>query len=267
MKKRTIAFAAAVGAIVIGSGAFAFFTNSGIIKPDDQQSVGKVLATVDGYKITQIEITPMVQQGIDPAVALDRRITQSVIAKAAEADFRTEAELLMAANRNDILYQLFLSKKSESIKKSITDKDIEAFYQKNVHDEDFKKVGLRIFLTSDAREAQTFYESLVKAIESKEAEAIVAKMNYLQKDGDHLQSLESIPYNLGQVIKKMKQGQALAPIVIREGVMVAYVESMKESAKPTMAATKEEIRSILVNERLGAEIQALRKAATIHLKN
>jgi parvulin-like peptidyl-prolyl isomerase len=227
-----------------------------------------VVATVDGYNITEAELVPMMQQGVDRAIVLDRRITQSAIAKTAEKTYDKEAKVLLAANRNDILYQLYLSKRTEALKKEITDSDILSFYNKNVKDEDYKKTSLKIFLTDNAKDGQVFYESLIAASKSKEKnmDVATAKMTYLQKTGDHLLAYQSIPYNLGQVIKKMKAGDILEPIVVREGVLVVYVESIVDSAKPKLDAVKEEIKSLILNERLGVEILSIRKNASIQLK-
>jgi parvulin-like peptidyl-prolyl isomerase len=262
IKMKKVVGALVVVALAAGLGFYFMRHNA---SPSDGKVVqgGAVLATVDGYKITEAELAPMLTQGVDKAVALDRRITQSVIAKAAEAKYHQEAEILMQANRNDILYQLFLSKRADEIKKAITDQDISAFYQKNVKDEDYKSAVMKIYLTSDAREAQGMYESLSG---SKDREATLAKMNYMQKDGDHFLPLQNIPYNLGQLVKKMSPGQAMQPIVIREGVLIAYVENIKSTQKPTLEATKDEIKMMLVNQRLSDEVQGLRKAAAIELK-
>lgn len=271
MNKLHASLAGATFVLLLGGGAaLTFGKASGVL--DQKDSAAKnpgmvVLATVDNHQITEAELAPMLQQGVPRETALDRRITQSVIAMAAEAEYGEEAKILLAANRNDILYQLYLSKRTEALRKSITEAEIKAFYDKNVKDEDFKQVALKIFLTSDAREAQTLYETMARASAAKgDMAAASAKMTYLQKEGDHFVALQAVPYNLGQVIKKMNQGDVLQPIVVREGVLVTYIEAFKNSPKPPLDKSKDEIRQLIMQERLSAEVMGLRKAASINLK-
>ena len=133
-----------------------------------------------------------------------------------------------------------------------------------MRDEDFKLAKVKIFLTSDAKEAQAAYEDLQKTGASRET--VLAKMSYLKKEGDHLSAIQTIPYNLGQLLKKISPGQALEPIVVREGILVTYLEEMRQTTKPTLEKTTEEIKGLLVGEKLDAEVKALRKAASIELK-
>lgn len=229
-------------------------------------STGAVLATINGRDVYEAEIIPMVQGGMDRASALDRRITQSVLANAAEKDFGKEAKALMEANRADILAQLYMRKRLDALKTEITDKDVEDYYNKNVLDEDYKQYKLKALITNDAREAQTAFEALEKGRESKDAAAAAARMQPITRGTEQYLNVQDIPYNLGQVIKKMKVGEVMRPVVIREGVLVVLVEDVKENPKPTLEKAKEEIRSVLVSERIGKEVQDLRKAAKIELK-
>lgn len=252
------------GLALTGGAAYYIYKTSANSGADTTINGGRVLATVDGYRITETEISPMMRQGVDKAIALDRKITQSVIAKAAEGKYKQEAEILVQATRNDILYQLYVTKRADELRKAITEQDVSSYYQKNVKDEDYKSAVIKIHLTSDAREAQGLFEAVSAG--GRDAEAAIGKMSYMQKEGDHYLPLQALPYNLGQLVKKMKPGQVLQPIVIREGVLVAYVENIKAATKPTLDGTKEEIRGLLVNERLSTEIQDLRKKAAIELK-
>ncbi|MFD2274154.1 peptidylprolyl isomerase [Undibacterium arcticum] len=51
------------------------------------------------------------------------------------------------------------------------------------------------------------------------------------------------------MLKKMKAGDLLQPVVIREGVLVAMVEEIKEMPKPGLETVKEEIRNYLVMQK------------------
>lgn len=229
-------------------------------------ATGAVLATINGRQVYEAEIAQLVQSGVDRSVALDRRITQNVLANAAEKDFSKDAKILMEANRADILAQLYMRNRLDAIRASITDKDIAEFYKKNVLDEDYRQYKLKTLVTADAKEAQTSYEALAKGKDSKEAAPVLGKMQNLSRAEGNLVNIGEIPYNLGQVVKKMKAGEAMQPVVVREGILVMFLEEVKENPKPTLEKTKEEIRGLLVSERIGKEVQDLRKAAKIELK-
>lgn len=131
--------------------------------------------------------------------------------------------------------------------------------------DDLRELKLKIYLTQDARDAQTSFELLTKTKDSPESKAFINKMTYLKKDGEHFAKLLEVPYNMGQLMKKMKAGDVLLPPPVREGVLVLYVEDAKEVEKPTLEKLTDEIRNYLIVERLEAEIQALRKDAKIEL--
>lgn len=259
---------AALAGGIIATGGLAYYTilyspisNAQARAP--LSSNGNIIALVNDRPVYEFEIVPLMQNGVDRSIALDRRITQSVIATAAEKQYAKEAQAALDAARSDILAQIYARKKTEAVRAAVTDKDITAFYEKNVTDEDSRKFKLRSYMTADAREAQTMYEALVKDPYSKE---VLPKLQYMKPGEDHFAGVQEVPYGLGQTIKKMKAGETMQPVVTREGVLVLYIEQVKDLPKPTLEKVKEEIRNYLVNERLGEEIQTLRKAARIELK-
>ncbi len=272
IRSRRLLLISATVLIIGGAAAASLVKSSGML---EQRSVSAstgplaVLATVDSYQITESELAPLMQQGLAREVALDRRITQSVIASRAMEVYGQEAKSLLDANRNTLLYQLYISKRTDAISKNVTEADIKKFYDNNVKDEDFRQVAVKIFLTSDAREAQTMYVDISKAVstKSKDAPALIAKLSYLQKEGDHFMALQAVPYNLGQVLKKMNAGDVLEPIVVREGILVVFLEGIKNSEKPPISKTRDEIKQLIVQDRLGLEIGELRKKASISLKS
>lgn len=236
-------------------------------KPAATANTSTVVATVNGRPIYEFEMTPMLQNGIDRSIALDRRITQSVIASAAEKEYSKDAQIALDAARSDILAQIYAKKKSDAVRAAITDKEIATFYDKNVTAEDARQLKVRNYITADAREAQTLFETISKTPNSKEAKDVIAKMAYLKTDGEHFIGVNEVPYNLGQVVKKMKAGDVMQPVVIREGVLLMYLEEIKEVPRPTLEKVKAEIQNYLVTEKLGQDVQTLRKAAKIELKS
>jgi hypothetical protein len=266
-KKNISMIAAAVAIAAVAGGTVATGYGSKVwASASNRSNTAAVLATVNGRAISDAEVMPLQQSGLERTTALDRRITQNVVADAAEKEFSHEAAAMLEASRADILAQLYLKKRSDALKAEIKDAEIAEFYAKNVKDEDFRNVRMKALLSSDAKEAQTAYETLSKSKTSKEAVDLIGKMTYLNKEGDHLMPLRDIPYNLGQVVKKMRAGDVLQPVVIREGVLVVFLEDTKDMPKPTLEKSKEEIRNFLIGEHISKEVQALRKAAKIELK-
>lgn len=258
---------AGTGLLVVAGAAYYF--SSHLTIPDAKAGTkpsptGNVIAVVNERPVYEFEIVPLVQNGVDRSIALDRRITQSVIASAAEKEYSKDAKIALDAARNDILAQIYATKRTEAIRASVTDKDISAFYDKNVTAEDARRLKVRSYVTADAREAQAMYETLVKDQPSKE---VLSKLQYMKTDGDHYASVAEIPYGLGQTLKKMKAGEALQPVVVREGVLLVYLEDVKEVPKPELDKVKEEIRNILITQKMSEDIQKLRREARIELKS
>lgn len=264
--KRSTAYIATGMAAAVGIAYYAFmhFPISDAMASPPSPATGSIIAIVNDRPVYEFEIVPLMQNGVDRSIAVDRRITQSVIASAAEKYYAKDARIALDAARNDILAQIYANKKTESVRASVTDKDITEFYDQNVKDEDSRKLKVRSYVTADAREAQTMYEALVKDPYSKE---VLPKLQYMKTDGDHFAGVQDIPYGLGQTVKRMKAGETMQPVVVREGVLLVYLEEVKEVPKPTLDKVKEEIRGHLVREKLAKEVQELRKAAKIELKS
>ncbi|MFD2274155.1 hypothetical protein ACFS07_32630 [Undibacterium arcticum] len=93
---------------------------------------GNVLATVNGQVIAEADMLPLLQTGLDRSVALDRRITQTVLAQAAEKTYATEAQQAIDDAKNDILAQIYTTKRTVALRAEVTDKDIATFYDKKM---------------------------------------------------------------------------------------------------------------------------------------
>lgn len=260
-KKSIMGALAALGIAGTVGAAYSFSaTNTVATKP------AAVIAMVNGHGIAESALVPMLQNGLDRMNALDRRITLEVVSQAAEKQFASEAKAAIEAARADILFQLYAAKRTATLRAAITDADIAAVYGTKINAEDSRLMKVRVFVTSDAKDAQTTYEAVTTKKASQEGKDALAKFSYIKKEGDHFVPVAEMPYNLGQILKKLKSGDALVPTVIREGVLVAFVEETKDVPKPSLDKVREDIRTYLVNDRLSQEIQSLRKEAKIELK-
>lgn len=266
MKISSKTFIGAVAALGIAGTVGAAYSFSAPNTVATKPVSAAVIAMVNGQGIAETALVPMLQNGLDRTNALDRRITLEVVAQATEKQFAGEARAVIEAARADILFQLYAAKRTAALRTAVTDADIAAVYETKITADDSRLMKVRVFVTSDAKDAQTTYEAVSTRKASPEGKEALAKFSYIKKDGDHFISVPEIPYNLGQVLKKLKAGEALLPTVIREGVLVAFVEETKEVPKPSLDKVREDIRTFLVNDRLSQEIQSLRKEAKIELK-
>lgn len=237
------------------------------ILPFVKKDSANVLAMVNGHPIYDADLASLLQDGAGRTVALDRRITQLVLAQAAEKTFASEAAIELEIIRYNILSNIYTAKRTDAIRKGISDKDIEVFYEKNITDKQSRLIKLKAYVTADAKDAQLLYEQVSGSRETAETKAAIAKMQYLNKEGEHFITLQDIPYNLGAVLKNMNTGDVLAPVVIREGVLVVMLEETKDQPKPTLEKAKEEILEFLVAEEISKEIKSLRRLAKIELKS
>jgi parvulin-like peptidyl-prolyl isomerase len=79
-------------------------------------------------------------------------------------------------------------------------------------------------------------------------------------------SAADVPYGLGMAVKKLKAGERLQPVTVREGVLVLYVDDVKVNPKPELEKVRAEIRDLIVAERFNADMKARRAASKIELR-
>ncbi|MES2830367.1 MAG: peptidylprolyl isomerase [Pseudomonadota bacterium] len=271
-KKAIAAAVAGVTALVVGVTYFgldmlgtaaATDTRAEAVKVGEPtQSNIKVVATVDGAEITEAELLPFLNAGMDKAVAVDRAINKVVAANNADKLYKQVSKSAMQSAKNDILANVFVNERSQEVRKSVTDGDVKAFYDERVKVEDFTSFRLRFFVSVDPKEAQAVYDGVGRG--EKEA---MAQLTFVKKDGDHYLTAGEVPYGLGAAVKKLKAGERLQPVTIREGILVLYVDDVKANPKPDFAKVQAEIKDLIVAERFNADIKARRAAAKIELRS
>ena len=222
----------------------------------------KVVASVDGADITESELLPFLNAGLDKAVAIDRAINKVVAANTADRLYKSVAKTAMQSAKNDILANVYVNERSTEVRNAVTDADIKQFYQERVKVEDFTTMRLRFFVSVDGKEAQEVYDGVGRG--DKEA---MAKLTFVKKDGDHFMNAAEVPYGLGAAVKKLKAGERLQPVTIREGALVMYVDEVKANPKPELTKVQAEIKDLIVAERFNADIKARRAASKIELRS
>ncbi len=257
---------AGIGLLVAGGAVWAAVSmNTPVIK--DAAEAGKkagldtVVANVNGVDINESELTPIMAAGVDRAVAVDRYINKVLAAQLAEKEYKKDAEVALRAAQREVLSALYMQKRTQAVSDAVSDEDIKAYYDKNIRDENYKQYKVRYYLTQDVRDG----EDTAKAILNKERDAL-GKLKYLKEGTDNFLMAGEMPYGLGQIAKALKEGETSRPIVLRNGVFVLNLEEVKSQPKPAMDKVKNDIKNLIVAERIGNELGDKRKVAKIELK-
>ncbi|MDY7572986.1 foldase protein PrsA [Actimicrobium sp. CCI2.3] len=227
-----------------------------------KQTTNRIVAVVDGAEIAEAELLPFLNAGLDKAIAVDRAINKVIAANSADKLYRQAAKTAMQSARNEVLASVFINQRSLEVRNGVTDKDIKVFYDTRVKDEDFTTFKLKFFVSVDAKEAQDVFDGVGRG--DKEA---MAKLTWVRKDGEHYMTAAEVPYGLGVAVKKLKTGQRLQPVTVREGALVLYVDDIKTNPKPELAKVEGEIKDLLVAERFNEDMKARRAAAKIELRS
>lgn len=218
-----------------------------------------VIATVNGLPVTEAEVAPIMAQGADRAVAVDRYINKVLAAEAGSREYADEAKVALRAAEREVLAQLYLRRKSEDLARALTDEKLMDYYEKNVKDEEYAQYKLRYYLTQDQNDAVR-----VKDLADKGDRDALAKFAPVKR-GDEFSSVAEIPYGLGQVVKRAKAGERVGPVMVRDGLLIFSVEEIKAGERPKFETVKEEIRSVLVSRQLNDLLVSARKSASITL--
>lgn len=221
----------------------------------------KVVAIVDGSDITEAELTPFLNAGLDKAVAIDRAINKVVAANNADRLYKQASQSAMQSAKNEILANVFVNQRSIEVRNAVTEADVKAFYADRVKVEDFTTFRLKFFVSVDPKESQDVFDGIGRG--EKES---MAKLAFAKKEGDHFINAAEVPYGLGNAIKKLKAGERLQPVMVREGALVLYVDEVKANPKPELAKVQEEIKNLIVNERFNEDMKTRRTASKIELR-
>ncbi|MBC7415784.1 MAG: peptidyl-prolyl cis-trans isomerase [Herminiimonas sp.] len=221
----------------------------------------RIVASVDGAEISEAELLPFLNAGLDRAVAVDRAINKVVAANGADKMYRQQAKTAMQSAKNDVLANVFINQRSIELRDSVSEADVKAFYDTRVKAEDFTAFRLKFFVSVDPKEAQEVFDGVGRG--DKDA---LAKLAYAKKEGEHYVSAAEVPYGLGVAVKGLKAGERLRPVTVREGVLILYVEDIKANPKPALDKVKAEIKDLLITERFNADMKARRAASRIELR-
>ncbi|BCD68434.1 peptidyl-prolyl cis-trans isomerase [Nitratiruptor sp. YY09-18] len=247
---------------------------------------GKVLATVNGKKITTEDVAPIIAQSGRSFDQLPKNIQKKVVEQAIERELLKEKALKSGIQKSkeykealeklkgNLAFEIWMKKKYDSIK--VSDSEAKAYYKKNI--EKFKRPALvhaRHILVRSEKEAQEIINELKKTPKSKlKAKFIeLAKTKSVGPSGKKGGDLGY--FSKGQMIKPfsdaafaLKPGQfTTKPVKSQFGYHVIYVEDKKPETTVEFAKVKDRIKSQLKMEKfqkmIKQEVAKLKKSASI----
>jgi len=224
------------------------------------KGIDSVLASVNGMKVTEMEVGGLLQQGIDKAIVVDRYINKVIAAELGREMYAAEAKATLQAAEREVLSTLYTTRRLEELRKAISDDDVKNYYNANVLDQNFQLWKVSYYLSSDFADAQKTLASLKKG--DKDAEA---QLKPLVEQGDGFAAAAAMPYNLGRVVSKMKKGEYSEVLQLRNGLLVLKVDESKQVKKPTVEELKQDIVQALALQKFNEELEQARKKAKVEL--
>lgn len=222
----------------------------------------RVLAEVNGQNITSEEVEPLLRNGLDRAIAIDRMVTRLLAADAARDLYPDASKAAREAAEREVLASLYLNRRSAELLQAVTDAEIDRFYKDQIRDSDYAAYKLSYYLTQDDIDAAT----MERNIAARDAAAL-AKFVPVSTEGDGFIALANTPYGLGQLVATAKAGDYLRPARVRDGFLILHIEQVRPGKKPEKTpAVKEEIRRLIAQRRLSDELLERREQAQVKLK-
>ncbi|WP_334118382.1 peptidylprolyl isomerase [Limnobacter sp.] len=218
------------------------------------------VASINGMKITEMELGGMLQSGVDRAIVIDRYINKVVAAERGREMYVEEAKAALRAAEREVLSTLYTTKRMEELRKAVSDDDVKAYYDANVLDQNFQQWKVSYYLSNDQNDVQQTVDKLKKG--EKEA---LEQLKPLVAQGDGYALAQALPYNLGRVVSKMRKGEFSEVLRLRNGLLVLKIEDSKQLKKPTMEELKQDIVQALALEKFNAELEQARRQAKVEL--
>lgn len=218
------------------------------------------VASINGVKITEMELGGMLQSGVDRAIVIDRYINKVVAAERGREMYVEEAKAALRAAEREVLSTLYTTKRMEELRKAVSDDDVKAYYDANVLDQNFQQWKVSYYLSNEQNDIQRTLEKLKKG--EKDA---LDQLKPLVEQGDGFAAAQALPYNLGRVVSKMKKGEFSEVLRLRNGLLILKIEDSKQLKKPTVEELKQDIVQALALEKFNAELEQARRQAKVEL--
>lgn len=232
-----------------------------VSSPHKDATSQAVLATVNRQSITTTDVEALMSAGMAKPVAVENAINRTLTAEAARQLWPEESQAVADAVAREALSGLYLRKKLGELQQAVSDNDISRYYDTNVTDALYSGHVLKYYLTQDAKDASEMAEAIRQG-----SGASLSKFSWVNKEGDRAVLLTGVPYGLYQQVKAMQPGQFSGPFRVRDGLLFLKLEDRKAGKRPELAKVKDEIRSMLAQQRLEGALKELRNQANIQLK-
>lgn len=219
-----------------------------------------VLASIDGMKVTEMEVGGLLQSGVDKAIVIDRYINKVIAAELGRKMYAEEAQATLQAAEREVLSTLYTTRRMEDLRKGVSDEEVKTYYDANVLDQNFQLWKVSYYLSTDAADVQKTLTSLKKG--DKDAEE---QLKPLVEQGDGFAAASALPYNLGRVVSKMKKGEYSEVLQLRNGLLILKVDDSKKIDKPTMEDVKQDIIQALAIQKFNEELEQARRKAKVEL--
>ncbi len=228
---------------------------------DSSGQSDRQVASINGMKITEMELGGMLQSGVDRAIVIDRYINKVVAAERGREMYVEEAKAALRAAEREVLSTLYTTKRIGCKTNGKCGKDdVKAYYDANVLDQNFQQWKVSYYLSNDQNDVQQTLEKLKKG--DKDA---LDQLKPLVEQGDGYAVAQAMPYNLGRVVSKMKKGEFSEVLRLRNGFLVLKIEDSKQLKKPTLEELKQDIVQALALEKFNAELEQARRQAKVEL--
>jgi len=227
---------------------------------DSSGQSDRQVASINGMKITEMELGGMLQSGVDRAIVIDRYINKVVAAERGREMYVDEAKAALRAAEREVLSTLYTTKRMDELRKAVSDDDVKAYYDANVLDQNFQQWKVSYYLSNDQNDVQQTLDKLKKG--DKDA---LDQLKPLVEQGDGYAVAQAMPYNLGRVVSKMKKGEFSEVLRLRNGLLVLKIEDSKQLKKPTLEELKQDIVQALALEKFNAELEQARRQAKVEL--
>nr|WP_294888543.1 peptidyl-prolyl cis-trans isomerase [uncultured Limnobacter sp.] len=226
----------------------------------DSPQKDSVVASVNGITITEMELSGLMQSGVDRAIVVDRYINKVVAAERGRTMYAAEAEAALRAAEREVLSTLYTTKRLEELRKSVSDEQVKNYYDTQVLDQNFQQWKVSYYLSNSNSDAQ----AVSTRLKARDQDAL-NQLKPLVEQGDGYAPAAALPYNLGRVVSKMKKGEISEVLALRNGLLILKVEDMRQLSKPTLEQVKDEIIQVLALEKFNAELEQARKQAKVEL--
>ncbi len=250
---------------------------------------GKVLAVVNGKKITTEDAAPMLARSGMKFEQLPPQIKEKIVDQLIERELLKEKALKSGIEKTkeyqealkklkaDLALEIWMRKQFNSIK--VSDKEAQEYYKKNI--DKFKRpemVHARHILVKSEKEAQDIINELKKTPKNKLKEKFIelAKTKSVGPSGKRGGDLGF--FRRGQMVKPfsdaafaLKPGEfTKKPVKTQFGYHIIYVEEKKPASTVPFEKVKERIKSQLkmkkFQELVKRESEKLKKSAKIEKK-